>query len=305
MDMNLEFAYRCSIQREQAHHSGIPVLAKLTRISKINAQLEIFLWQLHATCSSATCLLFSENVKNLGKREGISCICQFWLNRYYLPIQDFTDSCKWDLNWISQHPQVTALSVGKLCKHRSISHLQFFTEYLLAFFVSQRSSFPNQCTVLSWPDIWPDILHGGNGSWAIMDLLLKILAKLFTNSFLMKNSFTPILKKVEKCKLNFICLCFTYPVSKVSSKTCAVLYHGNVSFQINKFTVECKTAAQNQPFRPPSRTWRARKILMFDSSESISNWYLAGLQMGGEQSPLWAPTLSLEWYWFFQGIFLI
>lgn len=136
--MNLEFAYRCSIQREQAHHSGIPVLAKLTRISKINAQLEIFLWQLHATCSSATCLLFFEYVKNLGKREDISCVCQFWLNRYYLSIKAFTDSCKWDLNWISQHPEVTALPGRKLCKHRSISHLQFSTEHLLAFLVSQK-----------------------------------------------------------------------------------------------------------------------------------------------------------------------
>lgn len=269
--MNVEFAYRCSIQREQAHHSGIPAVAKLTRISKINAQLEIFLWQLCATCSTATCLLFLEHVKNLGKREDITSVCQFWLNRYYLPIKEFPDSCKWDLNWFSQHPQVTALPVGKLCKHRRISHLQFFTEYLLTFLVSQRS-FPNQCTILSWPDIWPDILHGGNGLWNIMDLLLKILARLFTNSFFVKNSFTPILKKVKKCKVNFICLCFTFPVFKVSSKTCAVLYHGNVSFQINKFTKWGVKLLLR--IRPPPWTWHARKILVFDSSENISNWYL-------------------------------
>jgi len=43
MDMNLVFAYRCSIKRKAVHHSGIPVLAKLTRIIKINAQLEMLL----------------------------------------------------------------------------------------------------------------------------------------------------------------------------------------------------------------------------------------------------------------------
>lgn len=94
-------------------------------------------------------------------------------------------------------------------------------------------------------------------------MLLKILAKLFISSFFMKNSCTPILKKVKKCKVSFISPCFVYPVFKVSSKTCAVLYHGNVSFQIKKFTVECQTAAQDQPFRPPSETQCARKILMF------------------------------------------
>lgn len=130
-----------------------------------------------------TCLLFLECVKNLGKREDIRCVHQFWLNRYYLPIKEFTDSRKWDLHWISQHPQVTALPVGKLCKHRSISQLQIFMEYLLAFLVSQRRSFLNQCTVPNRPDIWPDILCGGNGLWDIVDLLLKILAKSFTNSF--------------------------------------------------------------------------------------------------------------------------
>lgn len=198
MDMNLEFAYRCSIQREQAHHSGIPVLAKLTRISKINAQLEIFLWQLHATCSSATCLLFLEYVKNLGKREDINCVCQFWLNRYYLPIKGFTDSCKWNLNWISQHPPVTALLVGKLCKHRSISHLQFFLQNTYWLFLSVRGEAfqtSGQSPVgqtfgqtFSWWE-WFVKHHG---------LVLKILAKLFANSFFMEKSFTPILNKAKK-----------------------------------------------------------------------------------------------------------
>lgn len=303
--MNLEFAYRCSIQREQAHHSGIPAVAKLTRISKINAQLEIFLWQLRATCSTATCLLFLEHVKNLGKREDITSVCQFWLNRYYLPIKEFPDSCKWDLNWFSQHPQVTALPVGKLCKHRRISHLQFFTKYLLTFLVSQRS-FPNQCTILSWPDIWPDILHGGNGLWNIMDLLLKILAKLFTNSFFVRNSFTPILKKVKKCKVNFIRLCFTFPVFKVSSKTCAVLYHGNVSFQINKFTkwgakllLRINLSGHLLEHDIPGRFW-----CLILQKISLTDTYLGGVQKGGKQSPLWRPTLSLALYWFLQGIFL-
>lgn len=32
---------------------------------------------------------------------------------------------------------------------------------------------------------WPDVLHGGSALWAIMELLLKLLAELAANSFCM------------------------------------------------------------------------------------------------------------------------
>lgn len=86
---------------------------------------------------------------------------------------------------------------------------------------------------------WPDILHDGNGLWAIMELLLKILAKLFTNSFCVFSCKIVLLLFWRRCKnVKRTLSVFVLLIFYSSSKNCAVLYHGNLSFQINKFRVE-------------------------------------------------------------------
>lgn len=131
-------------------------------------------------------------------------------------IKEFAESCKWDWNRISQHPRVTFPAFPAreaLQTQENVSLAVFFIESSWFFFSVRREAF--QMGACSPVRCWPDVLHGGSALWAIMELLLKLLAELAANSFCMilwrgKKSFTLLSKEVQNCKMNFVCFCFTY-----------------------------------------------------------------------------------------------
>lgn len=80
-----------------------------------------------------------------------------------------------------------------------------------------------------------------------MELLLKVLTKLFTSSF-MEDIFTPILKGVWKCKVTFISPCLL--TMGLSARNRVVTNRGNSPSQINR--VEGNACCTGQAVRPLS-----------------------------------------------------
>lgn len=197
-------------------------------------------------------------------------------------IKEFAESCKWDWNRISQHPQVTFPAFPDreaLQTQENVSLAVFFIESSWFFFSVRREAF--QMGACSPVRCWPDVLHGGSALWAIMELLLKLLAELAANSFCMifwRGKKKVLLSfqrrsKTVRWTLSVFVLLITH-----FSKGCAVLFRRNLFFQMRRLKVGCSAA---QVVRPRSGTWCAGKILLFDSSENICLPYLTSTHLSG------------------------
>lgn len=254
----------------------------------------MLLWQLHATCSSATYLLFLEYVKNLRQRR----------NQLYTPalIEQILFA-----NWgIYRELQVGLeldfpASPGDCFANWEALQTQkyFFTCSFLQntywLFLSVRGQ-AFQTSAHFPVRYWPDILHDRNGLWAIMELLLYILAKLFTNSSCMVSWKIVLLLFWRRCKnVKWTLSIFVLLIMYSSSKTCAVLYHGNLSFQINKFRVEynaccpessCQATFLNIMCQKDFEVWFFRK-----HPPALSNQYLPCCTVDGWQEE---PSLNTD-----------